>query len=189
VKIPSMKKAKEITAADLMAQLQSDPEFLSRQEEQERLRKQRGARNSALVAPILEELHSIGVKAAALDDLLHLHAPISAQVTELLLRYLPVISEEVLQEQIVRILGASREHFNWAVLVKLFESSRSQNLRWVIANTMAEARPLGITDWVINAVRNPIQQKRAAHRGWKKKEIDRAITKVRKRLKISDATQ
>jgi hypothetical protein len=230
-----MKKNKEITAAELMAQLQSDSEFVSHQDEQEKARKQREAKYRALAAPILDELNSMGVKASALGDLLRFYAPISAEITETLLHHLPAINDEVLQEQIVRVLGSSNEPFNGAGLVKLFESSQSQNLRWAIANTIAEARPLDITNWVIYAVSNPLygqaremlvlavarlasadtarevlaplfdifpghiaaalaefgderevqilRQKLDGYKGWQKKEINRAITHIQKRLK------
>lgn len=228
-----MKKTQWMSAAELMARLAADPQFRSQQEGQENARKQKEERNRVLLAPLMAELNSSEIEAHTLEDLKS-YAPLPPKITETLLRYLPVIDDEVLQEQVVRTLGASKEKFNGLELVKLFESSRSENLRWAIANTIAEAQPTGITGWVTTAAGNSsygraremlvlavarlapahvareilaalfdelpghvsialiefgderelhlLQEKRLNFKGWKKKEIDRAIARIQRNL-------
>jgi len=150
-----MKKDESITAAELMSRLQNDPEFLERQARRDREQARREASIKQAEAPILEELKSLDVTPPGLDSLSRHYSPISSGVVEILLRWLPLVSDETVQVLLVRALECSKGTFDGKPLVELFESSRSELLRWTIANTLAESRPLGVTDWLLSVVGDP----------------------------------
>jgi hypothetical protein len=57
-------------------------------------------------------------------------------------------------EMLVRLIGASRERYDGKVLADLFDNVSSENLRWVIGNTIAETKPAGISEWIISVIKN-----------------------------------
>lgn len=150
-----MKKKKRISAAELMAQLQQDPEFLALQEIKQMERTRQEAEFKELERPILEELQRIGVVVSSLSELPSRYAPISAEVVQILLRWIPVVTDEKIQEWLVRVLASTKVPFDGAPLIDLFEKTKSDNLRWVIANTLSLTHPTGVTEWVLKAAINP----------------------------------
>ncbi|QQS48187.1 MAG: hypothetical protein IPM66_05965 [Acidobacteriota bacterium] len=149
-----MKKKETTTAAELMARLQNTPDFLNLQREREREFAVRDERYKLLEAPIVRELNAIGIDVDSLHDLVRAYAPLSIAITDILLKWLQQSTDEIILEHLVRALGASQIDFNGKPLVNLFEKTRSSQLRWAIANTISEARPSNITDWILNAVSN-----------------------------------
>ncbi|MCM3874434.1 MAG: hypothetical protein ND895_27400 [Pyrinomonadaceae bacterium] len=229
-----MSKDKPITAEELMAKLRRDPEFVAREKSRAQEQALNVARFEALAAPILQDLDAIGVTPSSLDRLAHEYAPLSADVVAVLMNWIPRTTDRYLQESLIRPLGATGVSFNGKALIEAFENTGSEGLRWAISNTIAEARPTGVTDWLIGVVQDPaygnarqmlclavarlaseqtandvlisifdqlpghvalalaesggrrelklLREMRTKYKGWIRKEIDKAVRAIAKRL-------
>jgi hypothetical protein len=71
-----------------------------------------------------------------------------------LLAWLPRVQDDRIKESLIRALGAAKEPYDGAPLVRCFLEDMSGTLRWPIANTIAESRPFGVADWLAEAVTN-----------------------------------
>jgi hypothetical protein len=147
-----MSKQENLTAEELMARLSRNPAYLkmrAAQEEEQALLKKEIER---MADPILEDLSSIGITVDSLDNLVKAYHPLNIDATQILLRWLNRITDDRLSEQIIRCLAASDSPFDGRELIEKFENAQSENLRWVIAHTIAESKPYGITDWLLSAL-------------------------------------
>lgn len=144
------KKRARITAAEFVEQLKDDAQYQSAMVAQ----RQRAFRIRAEAELPLGELHSRGYPAESLSELRQKYVPLPTEIVEILLKWLPLLAEPALQEQIVRNLVNVEAPFDPGVLIRLFESTLSEAVRWAIANTLAELRPLSAREWVIDALRN-----------------------------------
>lgn len=229
-----MARRKPITAGELLNELRQNPEYRRKQEQQARETALNIAKFHRLAAPILHELRAVGVEPSSLDKLAHEYAPLSGDVVKILLKWIPRATDPNLQEVLIRPLGATGVSFDGRPLAEAFEAAESSALRWAIANTIAEARPTGITDWVLSTVQDPqygnarqmltlavarlappqiandillsiydqlpghvalalresggrrelefLREKRNSSKGWIRKEIDKAVRAIAKRL-------
>ncbi len=229
-----MAKKELMTAAELLAKLNQNPEFVAREARRAREEASNVARFESLAAPILQDLRALGVSPSSLDRLAHEYAPLSTDIVKVLLKWIPRIADDYLQESIIRSLGATRARFDGKPLIEAFENSQSEGLRWAIANTIAEARPTGVVDWLIGVIQDQdyrdarqmlllalarlapkqiandilssvfdqfpghaalalaesggprelalLRAKRSKYKGWIKKEIDKAVRSIAKRL-------
>lgn len=137
-------------AAELAKQLESDPEYNARREAQHT----RFAQLQAETAPLLVELRERGYPLESLGEIREAYAPFPEDVVAALLGWVGRMSDPVLQSQIIRELAHSRAPFDVTVLLRLFESSESDDVRWAIANTLAELRPVGAEEWIASALQN-----------------------------------
>ncbi|MGO8753387.1 MAG: hypothetical protein ACLQNE_46215 [Thermoguttaceae bacterium] len=144
-KIRTGRTAGEITA---------DPEFQERQAETYRKLAERQAAFAVIERPIMDELRKVGVAAASVDEMVKGYAPLSPQIVQVLLDWLPRVQEDRIKESMIRALGAAKEPFDGRPLADCFMHDTSETLRWPIANSMAIARPLEISDWLVEAVKN-----------------------------------
>jgi hypothetical protein len=149
-----MKHERPMTAAELMAKLDADPDFQKRRAEKQRRRAVKHERLRNAAQPILDELQSMGIVVASIGEMTQHFAPLPPQIVQVLLDWLPRVGEDRLKESIIRALGAAKEPFDGRPLVDVFLNDKSGTLRWPIANTMAYARPFGVTDWIVEAVKN-----------------------------------
>ena len=142
------------TAADFMAELQADPQFQRQQAEKDRKLAEREAAVAAVVRPIMDDLQNAGITAESIEDMTQRYAPLAPQIVQVLLGWLPRVQDDRVKESLIRSLGAAGEPFDGKPLVECFSHDSSDTLRWPIANTMAETRPLGVADWLAEAVKN-----------------------------------
>jgi hypothetical protein len=148
-----------ITAEELMAQLQQDPEYLQQQAERERAHAERVQRSRAAAEPVVRELRRAGFAVEMPEDLARRYAPVPGPAIDILLAWLPRVEDEGVRVTMVRALAASREPFDGRPLARAFEESRSETFRWVIGNTLALAHPTGLAEWVARAVADPASGK------------------------------
>lgn len=139
------------SAAEAMERMKADPAYRAKLEAQEK----RAAKVQALEEELLRELATLGFPAVSLRALLEQYAPLPTPLSEALASRVVGIKEPVIQESVVRALGAARTPFDVQPLVRLFEVTNSDSLRWAIANTFAEVRPLLIRDWLLRALLDP----------------------------------
>ena len=145
---------KRQTAKEFIDQLNADPDYQRRMAEKERRRAKRQAAIDAAERPILADLREIGVDLTQVSDLVNFFPPLPPNVVRILLEWLPRITHDNVLEMAVRALGATEEPYDGRPLVGVFERTKSESVRWAIANTMAEARPTGISDWLREATPN-----------------------------------
>jgi hypothetical protein len=143
---PDQKKS--MTAAEFAAQLKQDPEYLAKQAEQA----QRAAQAEGSERVAMQYLASHGYPANSFQDLLQRYSPIPEDLANALLDLLSEVDNPNVVESIVRALGATRSELDPSPLIKLFEQTQSENLRWAIANTFAEARPRSAGEWILGAL-------------------------------------
>jgi hypothetical protein len=154
-----MSKPGKKTAAEFLAELGGNLDLRRRERDRDRERAEREAEYARLEKPLLEQLGKIGVDAVSLADLVARHSPLRQEIVGVLRTALGQASDEGLQEAIVRALAASRESFPGDELLRLFESTRSETLRWAIANTLAEARPSVDFHWLADRLADPREGK------------------------------
>jgi hypothetical protein len=143
-----VKKGRKVSAQEFAAQLARDPEYRAGIEAQNR----RAAEVRAAERWVLEDLEATGYPATSLEDLKQRYAPFPSRVSAVLLGWLARSSFPQLDEAIVRALGSAGEGFDVIPLLRLFETTTSDSLRWAIANTLAELRPLDVREWLIKAM-------------------------------------
>ena len=149
-----MTKRKEMSAAQFMVELRDDPDVAARQRVTEEGQASRSREFALILEPMLAELSDVEYNVLDLNDLVERYAPLPDQAVQILLAWLPKIQHPALKEQIVRSLGASAAPFNGAALASTFETTSSEPLRWAIANTIAEAKPSGLEQWLVGALSN-----------------------------------
>ena len=144
----------------------STPEIPSAEQEQARRlanrrveREERRAKELAILReaekPILEELSSIGCE-GEIWDLPKNYGPLSPEIVALLLKWLPRTDHDRVKESIVRALISTKEPFDGLPLIECFENDESDTLRWPIADTFASGRPMGISEWLVDTVQDPL---------------------------------
>ena len=145
------------TAAELMAELRQDPEYIAR----ERWRQQQEQENAQLYAraaePVLADLEEDGFHVQTVGELRQ-RADYRAAIPSLV-RWLPQVSYLPLKEDIVRTLSVP-----WArpmagrVLIEEFRRTDDRTgtgLRWAIANALEVVADDDVLDEVIQLVRDP----------------------------------
>jgi hypothetical protein len=145
-----VKKRQTLTAAEFAAQLAANPEYQAGLAAQQ----QRAAAIEAEAQPVVADLRAAGYAVNSIGDLRRSYGPLPPAAVQILLRWLPRISPSPLQDAIVRDLAYVTEAFDVRPLLLLFEETSSESLRWAIANTLAELRPLDARGWIIAALQN-----------------------------------
>lgn len=149
-----MTKRQPKTAAELMAELSQDPEFVAKQNRRAEADDQRRRAVIRALQPVVEDLREIGITVDSVDDLPSRHAPLNDSITSVLRRWLGGFEDPRATEQVVRALAAARPGFPGTELTDLFDQASDPSLRWAIANTVALARPSDVTDWLRSRVRD-----------------------------------
>lgn len=148
-----MSKTKPLTAAELMQQLEGDSEYQAKMAKQQQKQTELEKQYQSDATPLLQELAAISVD-EDLYGLAQKYGPLSDEIVEILLSWLPVSTNERVLEGIVRSLALPRNPYDGTALAQLFDKTNSDTLRWIIANTIAEARPLSINEWLTETARN-----------------------------------
>ena len=105
-----------MTAAELAAKLQANPEFVAGQKERERARAERVARHRAEQAPLLAELRTADLDIQAVSDLINTSAKYDKAIP-ILLRHLLLPYSDVTRETIARSLAVPEARHAWPTLV------------------------------------------------------------------------
>ena len=131
-----------------MAELADDSEYQSKLAAQ----RDRADAVRATEALIMRDVEAVGHSATSLADLRRRLLPLPPEVVQVLAGWLQRTSDATVQEEIVRSLASVEESFDVSPLLTLFERAESESLRWAIANTVAELRPLDARSWVIESL-------------------------------------
>jgi HEAT repeat protein len=145
-------KVSRKSAAELMVELNADPDYVARMRQRERLRAEEGADYQRVLAPVLKDLEAIGFNLRSLDELRRGAVDYPAAVP-ILLGWLAKTENLDLKEDIVRTLSLP-----WVAedVAKAFNSEiqrtdipSSDGLRWAIANGLAVTAGDSIFDQLV----------------------------------------
>jgi hypothetical protein len=142
------KSAKSMSAAELMAQLQRDPEFVRKNGERETQQRAVEAQLRAEEQPLLAELANAGVHVASVWDLVNSRSSYAAAIP-VLTRHLRLPYHPKIREGLARALTVreARGVAGRAILDELKRPDESSHeLRWVLANALAEAGDVEMAD-------------------------------------------
>jgi hypothetical protein len=136
------------TAAELMAELQSNSGFRKREVEQTQKRALREEQYVTLWKPYLTILKSCGFDGESVQEIVEKFAPLPPLAIDVLLSAFSELTDARLKESAVRALAAAQQPFDGRKLVSCFERASDEGLRWAILNTIAVTRPHSIDDWL-----------------------------------------
>jgi hypothetical protein len=147
-------KKRRVTAEELLAELESNADYQERMQGRDAAAARAEADFRRGERPLLEALRQSGVDVDSILELAARYRRIPRHIVELLLHWLPKLENERVQEWVVRTLANVTEPFDGHGLVEAFEKSQNVCFRWAIANTIAEARPTGVSEWLPRAITN-----------------------------------
>lgn len=150
-----MTNEKWITAEELMAELERDPNYQRRKAERERRQFEREAKDDAIVRPIINNLNALGLEGASLNEIVKNESPLPEPAVDVLLSWIPQIEEPRVLETLVRSLAAANHSFDGSVLVQCFHRKNDWGLRWAIMNTISVVHPHSIDAWLAEISRDP----------------------------------
>src|SRR4051794_471252 len=113
-------KRREMSAEELLRELELDPDATKRRRESVRSGVTRAREAEEALQPLLTQLACEGLIVSDLNELVETHAPLSFRVVSLLLEWLPKIPVQAAQESIVRSLSAAATPFDGSGLARLF---------------------------------------------------------------------
>lgn len=145
-----------INAWELLNEMEGDPEYQKGQA-RDRQRKAELVQEAAIVAqPLIDELNAIGWEVEGVHDLVDFansDETFPPEVVQIFLHGLETIDHDGVQMTLIRSLHGAKAPFDGSILLRLFEEGKLD--RWAIAHLLASQVPIGIGDWVAEAVRNP----------------------------------
>jgi hypothetical protein len=109
------KRQPPVTAAELTARLQADPEFVAKQKERELALAERVGRHREEQAPIVLELREAGIQILFLPDLIKRSVPYPTAIP-ILLKHLVLPYSDVTRETLARILAVPDARHAWPIL-------------------------------------------------------------------------
>ncbi len=113
------KRQPPLSAADLTARLQADPDFLARKQERERERAERSAGLRTEEEPILAELREVGWNVNSVWELVNTSTPYREAIP-ILLRHLLLPYSDRTREGIARALAVSDARDAWPTLAAAY---------------------------------------------------------------------
>lgn len=143
------------SAAELMAELSADPDYVRRMRQRERDHEEAVKLDRQAAEPVLRDLAASGFKVQSLDQLRQAGIEFQAAIP-ILVRWLPKISNEQVKESLVRTLSVP-----WAKpeavqpLIAEFQRTdvpQSDELRWAIANGLAVTADDAVLDQLVALV-------------------------------------
>jgi hypothetical protein len=147
-----VKKKREQTAAEFLAERNAVPEWVAAQRAREEAHALRVAAAKVALEPALLSIRSAGFPIESIDDLVRVYAPLPKRLVAILLETLPTLEDPSLQEAIVRPLGASYIEYDGRALTELFETTHNESLRWAIANTLSIGKMRNVGQWILDTV-------------------------------------
>ena len=149
-----MTKNKGVTAAELMARLQSDPEWVAaRAKEEKELRRKEKALQKA-ERPLLKALAKAGFKVSAVEGLASLGRPYTAALP-ILLEHLQREYPDTIREFIARMLAVREADFARPTLIRLFRTEPNSGVKEGLAVAIAEARNPELLDEIVDLIQDP----------------------------------
>lgn len=112
-----------ISAEELMAELEADPQYTAEQERRDTELRQKAAEWRRAEGPLIEELRDAGFEVESAWDLVNTSMPYPAALP-ILLRHLERPYPDRVREGIARALAVPDARFGWHVLTRLYEEEQ-----------------------------------------------------------------
>ena len=129
---------KKITAAELMAKLNADPEFVTKRAREEEARLKREAEYRVAEAPLVDELRAAGFQVQSAWDLVNTPGSYPKAVP-ILLAHLPRPYPAAVREGIARALAVREASCGWDVLTRLYREEHEVRAKDGLAVAIAAA--------------------------------------------------
>jgi len=126
-----------MTVEELSARLEDNPEYQRRRKEKDENILFIEQQCSKLANPVLEKLRKLGFEASSMEELVQKYAPLSCEGVCIILEQVEPGQEELLCESLVRALAAANKRFDGSPLIRYYECTPNESLRWTICNTNA----------------------------------------------------
>lgn len=134
-----MKRKKWITAGELMAKLESDPDFVASRAQAEEERLKQVAEDRRAEAPLVDELRAAGFDVESAWDLVNTPGSYP-KAMPILLAHLTRPYPAVVREGIARALAVPEtKDFGWRLLIRLFAQESEERVKDGIAAAIAAA--------------------------------------------------
>ncbi len=150
-----MEQEKWYTAAEVIARQNADPEFLRKQAARDERRRERAERFAQSERPVVERMNAIGFDASSIIDAINKFSPLPERLVEVLLDAITSSSDVKLLEWLIRALAPARRPFDGRPLAECYKRINDFDLRWVILNTIACAKPHSIDAWIAEVSQDP----------------------------------
>lgn len=145
-----------MSAADLMAKLDADPEFVAKRQREEEERQARVAEWRRAEAPLVEELNGAGFAVNSAWDLVNASEPYP-DALPILVKHLQRPYPSRVREGIARALATSQSKFAWEVFTRLYREESATDAKDGLAVAIAEAADDGVIEDVISLARDRTQ--------------------------------
>jgi hypothetical protein len=129
---------KKITAAELMAKLNADPEFVAKQAREQAELLKREAEYRLAEAPLVDELQAAGFQVQSAWDLVNTPGSYPKAVP-ILLSHLPRPYPPAVREGIARALAVREASCGWEVLTRLYRNEHEIRVKDGLAVAIAAA--------------------------------------------------
>jgi hypothetical protein len=147
-------KRKEITAAELMARLNADPEWVARKKERDEAIQRKHDEYVRAEAPLVEELRAAGVLVNSAWDLVNT-PNVYLQSLPILLDHLQRPYPDAVRDGIARALAVPNAKFAWSLLVMLYRQERERRTKSGLAVALSNIADDAVIDELIALARDP----------------------------------
>jgi hypothetical protein len=137
----SRKRHTSKTATELLAELAADPAYQARRAEQDRELRQRAEEDRRAEAPLVTDLHGVGVAVESVLDLVNRASPYPDAVP-VLLDHLQRPYPQRVREGIARALAVPESKSGWMALRRAFqqeEDPTTHGVKWALACALGAA--------------------------------------------------
>jgi len=148
-------KKKRITASELMAQLNADPEFLARKKERDEAFQRKEQDSAEAELPLVKELRSAGLAINSVWDLVNDNAGTYPQALPILLDHLQRSYPDAIRDGIARALAVPAAKFAWDLLVRLYRQERENRTKHGLAVALSNIVDDETLDELIVLARDP----------------------------------
>jgi len=150
---PMTSKKKSVSAAELMARLNSDPEFVAKRAQDEAARQARAAEWRRAETPLVEELRAAGFAVDSAWDLVNTSAPYPDALS-ILVDHLQRSYPSRVREGIARALAVPQSKFAWDVLTRLYRDEEERDAKDGLAVAISAIADDEVIDDVLELVRD-----------------------------------
>lgn len=146
---------KRISAAEFLARLNSDPEWVAMKRKKEEELQQRASQIRREEEPLLLELHTAGFCIDSVWDFVNTADPYPAALP-ILLKHFQMPYPAIVREGIARALAVPDGRFAWKMLVGWFEKEESKRVKDGLAIAVAVTAFEEGFDEVVRLLRSPL---------------------------------
>lgn len=149
----TQKRKEPVTAAELMSQLNADPEFVAKRDRAEKERNVQAAKWRRAEVPLIEELNAAGFAVGSAWDLVNTSSPYT-DALPILLKHLERPYPGRVREGIARALAVPQSKFGWDVLTRLYRNEDTKDAKEGLAVAISAVADDDVIDEVIALVRD-----------------------------------